>query len=75
MVEATSAEHKRQEGKRIKEGTGPSVAGDVHKIGGELKFHKNPAFIQERRKVYDELFAAQQKKYSGTFDSFISSDV
>ena len=41
----------------MKEGTGPSVAGDVHKIGTELKFSKNPAFIQDRKKVFDELFA------------------
>jgi hypothetical protein len=50
MVEPSSgAEHKRQEGKRLKEGTGPSVGGDVHKIGGDLKFHKNPAYIAERK--------------------------
>jgi hypothetical protein len=63
MVE--QAEHKRQDGKRLKEGTGPSVAGDVHKIGTELKFQKNPAFIQERKQVFDELIAVQQKKYAG----------
>ena len=64
-MEAIQAEHKRQDGKRLKEGTGPSVAGDVHKIGTELKFQKNPAFIQERKQVFDELIAVQQKKYAG----------
>jgi hypothetical protein len=75
MVESTESEHKRQEGKRLKEGTGPSVGGDVNKIGVELKFQKKPAYIEERKQVYDELFAAQQKKYEGIKDMSSSSDV
>ena len=38
MVEALEDTHKRQEGKRLKEGTGHAIVGDVHKIGGEHKF-------------------------------------
>jgi hypothetical protein len=49
MVEPSEDTHKRMEGKRLKEGTGPSIGGDVSKIGGELKFQKNPAYIQERK--------------------------
>lgn len=57
MVEPLQDTHKREEGKRLKAGTGPSVADGVHKIGGDLKFTKNPAYIPERQKIFEELFA------------------
>ena len=63
MVEPSQDTHKRTEGKRLKEGTGPSIAGDANKIGGDIKFTKNPAFIQERKQVYDELITVQKAKY------------
>lgn len=57
MVEALQDTHKREEGSRLKAGAGPLIGGDVNKIGGDLKFNKNPAFIKERRTIFDELFA------------------
>ena len=65
MVESLQDTHKREEGKRLKAGTGPSIADDSHKIGGDLKFSKNPAFIKERLAVFEQLFQTQQKKYEG----------
>lgn len=47
MVEP-SHDHKREDGKRLKAGTGPSIADDSNKIGGDLKFTKNPQYIKER---------------------------
>lgn len=50
MVEPSQdTHHKREEGKRLKAGTGHSVADGVNKIGGVLKFSKNPSYIQERK--------------------------
>lgn len=64
--------HKREEGKRLKEGTAHTIAAGVHKIGGPLKFEKNPKFIEERKKQFDELYSVQQAKYEGK--SYIYSD-
>lgn len=67
-MESTSQqqeEHKRTENKRLKEGTAHSVQVDENvKIGGDLKMQKNPAFIADRKKVFDELIQEQEKKYS-----------
>ena len=42
-VNQEDTQHKRQENKRTKETSGPNVADDQHqKIGGPLKFEKNP---------------------------------
>lgn len=49
-------EHKRQDNKRTKEATAHSIKDDVQKIGHELKFHKNPKYIEERKKIFDELY-------------------
>ncbi len=50
--------HKREEGKRLKEGTHHAVGEGVHKIGvADLKFEKNPAFIDQRKQKFDELYA------------------
>lgn len=58
--------HKREEGKRLKEGTGEKIKEDENqKIGVDIKFEKNPKFIEERLKVFQELYDAQQKKYEG----------
>lgn len=59
--------HKRTVGKRLKEGTGHTVQGE-EKIGGDLKFQKNPPFLAERKQIFDELFDAQQKKYQGKIE-------
>lgn len=59
-------EHKRTEGKRLKEGAAHTVGNEVVRIGdASKKFEKNPAFIAERKKIFDELYAVQQQKYSG----------
>ena len=59
-------DHKRTEGKRLKEGTGHSIQVDDHqKIGGDIKMAKKPAFIEERKKIFDELIDEQNKKYLG----------
>lgn len=56
---ASEEEHKRVEHKRTTKGTGPSVqAEEGLKIGGDLKMGKNPAFIQSRKQVFEELFEA-----------------
>lgn len=50
--------HKRQEGKRLKEGTGPSIADESGKIGGDIRFQKDPKYIEERQKFWEQLFEA-----------------
>jgi len=64
---AQQEEHKRTEGKRLKEGTGHSVQVDENqKIGHpDLKMQKNPAFLAERKKIFDELIEVQNKRYQG----------
>jgi hypothetical protein len=62
---ASEKAHKRTQNKRLKEGTGPSIAQSDAHIGGELKFQKNPAFIADRKKIFDELIEAQNNKYKG----------
>lgn len=69
-MEAASAtehheDHKRQEGKRLKEGTGHSVASE-QKIGGDIKMGKGAPFLEESKKIFDELIAAQNQRYQGT---------
>lgn len=49
--------HKRTAGKRLKEGAAHTIA-DEEKIGGDLKFQKNPPFIADRKKIFDELYEA-----------------
>ncbi len=61
---ASQSSHKRQVGKRLKEGTGHSVQQE-EKIGGDLKFQKNAPFLAERKKIFDELYEVQQKRYQG----------
>jgi hypothetical protein len=52
MVEPTSATHKREENKRLKVGTGAQIADNLTKIGGDLKFTKNPQFIKDRMQIF-----------------------
>ena len=64
--DALADEHKRTENKRLTTATGPKVAADENqKIGGDIKMQKNPAFIAERKVVFEELYADQQNKYKG----------
>lgn len=59
-------DHSRTENKRMTQATGPKVAADEdQKIGGDIKMAKNPAFIAERKVVFEELYATQQAKYKG----------
>ena len=60
----SGASHKRTQGKRLKEGAAHTVTQD-EKIGGDLKFQKNAPFLADRKKIFDELFEEQNKKYKG----------
>jgi threonyl-tRNA synthetase len=57
-----SQDHKRTTNKRLKEGAAHTVHNDAL-IGGEIEFKKNPAFIADRKKIFDELIEAQNKRY------------
>jgi hypothetical protein len=61
----SESQHARLENKRLKEGTGHSVKEPVVRIGGDIKFEKNPKYIEERKKIFDELWEAQCNKYKG----------
>ncbi len=58
-METREDSHQREEGKRILAGTGHAITEENVKIGGEHKFQKNPPFIQERNKFFEELYAMQ----------------
>lgn len=59
-------DHSRTENKRLTQATGPKVAADENqKIGGDIKMEKNPAFIAQRKGVFEELIAIQDAKYKG----------
>jgi hypothetical protein len=47
MVESNKEQdtHKREEGKRLKEGTAHTITEGI-KIGHKIKFEKNPAYIK-----------------------------
>lgn len=62
------ADHKRQEGGRTKEATQGTVdnAGP-QKIGGDWKFIQKPAFLDERLKIWEELYQKQQAVYDGKY--------
>ena len=59
--------HARTEGKRLKEGAGHTIKGDhaAMKIGGDIKFEKNPKYIEERMKIFVDLWETQSNKYKG----------
>jgi len=57
-------DHKRDEGARTKAATAGTVD-KAGKIGGELKFQKNSAFLQERVTIWDEMYAKQVEVYKG----------
>jgi len=57
-------DHKRDEGARTKAATAGTVV-KQGKLGGELKFTKNSAFLKERVEVWDEMFAKQTEVYKG----------
>jgi threonyl-tRNA synthetase len=37
----------------------------VHRIGRDIKFEKNPAYIAERKSLFNELYEKQKEKYAG----------
>lgn len=41
------------------------AADENQKIGGDIKMQKNPAFLAERKQIFDELIAEQNNKYKG----------
>lgn len=59
-----SAAHSRKEGKRTKLATSHKVAGheEIQILGGDWKFQKRPAFIDERNAYWDALYAKQAEK-------------
>ena len=60
----SGAAHSRKEGKRTKLATSHKVAGheDIQILGGDWKFQKRPAFIDERNAYWDALYAKQAEK-------------
>lgn len=56
---ASETSHSRKEGKRTKLATSHKVAGheEIQIIGGDWKFQKRPAFIDERNAYWDALYA------------------
>lgn len=59
---ANESKHARAEGKRTKTGTDGKV--QEGKLGGELKFTKNPAFLKSRVVFFDNLLKEQAEKYA-----------
>ncbi len=53
----SGASHKRTKDKRLKEGAAHTVQSDSL-IGQPVDFKKNPAYIGERKKIFDELIEA-----------------
>ena len=51
-------DHKREEGARTKAATA-GAARHAGKLGGDMKFHKNAAFLKERIGIWDEYYAKQ----------------
>ncbi len=62
-LQQDTSSHQRDEGKRLKAGTAHTISGHAQKIGGDLKFEKNPAFIKERKEYFEQLYTIQQQKY------------
>ena len=58
MVESSKDTHEREENKRLIVSSGHSISSDKLKIGGVLNFTKNPAYLQERLKIFNEVFSA-----------------
>jgi len=50
------------EGKRTIQTAGQITIPTGQKIGGPFKIEKNPTFLQERAKIFDEIFKVQQEK-------------
>lgn len=65
--EEEKSSHARTEGARMKAGAAHTIADQAAKIGGNLKFEKNPKYIEERKKIFDELWEAQCAKYKGKY--------
>jgi hypothetical protein len=61
---ANASKHKalHQDGKRTKAATDGKV--DNGKLGGVLKFTKNPGFLKSRVEFFDKLLKAQDEKYA-----------
>ena len=55
-------DHSRKENKRIIESTGKDIQQSGQKIGFDIKFETNPKYLEERVKIWEELYAAQQEK-------------
>lgn len=60
--ETKVADHSRKENKRITESTGKDIQQSGNKIGQDLKFHANPEYLEERLKIWDELFQKQKER-------------
>ena len=57
-------DHSRKENKRIIESTGKDIQQSGQKVGYDIKFEANPKYLDERVKIWDELYTAQQEKIS-----------
>lgn len=55
-------DHQREEGKRTLASTAKAIEISGNFIGGDIKRQANPKFIEERGKLWDTLYAAQQLK-------------
>lgn len=58
----SGVDHGRTENKRIIESTGKDIQQSGQKIGYDLKFQSSPQFLEDRLKIWDELYAKQEEK-------------
>lgn len=61
-MEATQPSHARKDGGRAIASTGKDITETGVKIGLDINFEKNPAYLEEREKIWDELMEQQVKK-------------
>lgn len=54
--------HERTENKRIIESTGKDIQQSGQKIGLDIKFENSPKYLEERTKIWNELFEKQKQK-------------
>jgi threonyl-tRNA synthetase len=55
-------DHSRKDNKRIIESTGKDIQQSGEKIGLEIKFESNPSYLEERLKIWEELYAKHEEK-------------
>ena len=51
-------DHKRKEGARTKAVTAGKVKKEGVKLGGVLKFEKNPKFLDDRVTIWEKMYSA-----------------